>query len=212
MLADFLAATATSPPTPAVVHDAYDWWSDIWLPAIVGAGSIAAAAAAVFIARRSNKFAAVSTRAAERATEAAERANQLAAQALEHEQEQANRTAEIVEAERRSRFADRVTARFDLFLTEREHETDDYSRHVPEIGTLALESIASGWRLDLNAWVQEALRHDHSDPEEREFYHSDLRQAIHTTMASWVRDSAGFDSDSEYFKKQLHEEYPDPVS
>lgn len=208
MLADLAAASPL--PVPADTHSAYEWWSDIWLPAIVGLGSVAAAAAAVFVARRSNKFAAVSTRAAERATAAAERANELAAQALDHEREQASRNAEVTERQRRSDFADRVTARFDLFLEARERRVvDGPARHIPEIGTLALESIANGWDLNLNKWVTETIRLDPSELDQRRVYHSDISQAIHTTMAAWARDPDSYDWNRRFFKKKLNQAYPD---
>lgn len=202
MLADLIAASATPTPMPASAHDPYDWWSDIWLPGLVGFGSVAAAAAAVLVAWRSN-------RVAQRATAAAERSNELAHQALAHERAQAKLTAERVEAEARTRFAERVNARFESFYLLQESEADA-DREVAEISTLTFEAIANGWSdLKLTEWVQFSMRAVPTHIEERRDYFDDHRTALRTIMAAWVRNPADLNSDRDYFMEALRADFPE---
>lgn len=93
-------ATPTPSPSPSSTHDAYDWWSDIWLPLLVGAGSVFIAAVAVRLASRSNRLAAA-------ATQAAERSNAIAKRAIELEDKRAQRAQEREDRLERQAFADR---------------------------------------------------------------------------------------------------------
>lgn len=214
MLDDFIAsATATPTPMPFSPHDAYDWWSDIWLPALVGFGSVGAAAAAVIVAWRSARVAETSAEAAQRATAAAERSNELTHQALTHEREQAKLAAERVEAEARARFADRVNARFDEFFEAKVTRSTQVNQQISEIGTLSLESVANGWNpLGLNDWVQFALRVDLDDPVRRRQYFDRHRQAVHTTMVAWAKDPRKLALNRRYFERKLREKYPDEAA
>lgn len=98
MLADLIAAS-TAPTAPGP-HDAYDWWSDIWLPALVGVGSIAVAAVAIVIAHRSNRL-------AHAATKAAERSNAIARRASDDERKRRIREEKNEARAERQAFADR---------------------------------------------------------------------------------------------------------
>jgi hypothetical protein len=202
VLADFLAAAATPAPTLGTTHDSYSWWSDIWLPGLVGLGSVAAAAAAVLVAWRSN-------RVAQRATAAAERSNELAHQALAHERAQAKLTAERVEAEARAQFAERVNTRFEAFYLLQESESDS-EREVVEISTLTFEAIANGWSdLDLSDWLEFSLRAVPTRSDKRREYFDDHRTALRTIMAVWVRNPEELRSDRDYFMESLRSNYPE---
>ncbi len=209
MLDDFIAsATATPTPIPLSAHDAYDWWSDIWLPGVIGVGSVGAAAVAVFISWRSNRLTLASTQAAERASAAAEASNELARASLEHERSQAKASAEQAEEERRQRFADRVLPHVDALCEAYEHGADAIP-HIRAVGTSALEGVANRWlELDLNKWTSWASGVRLADPEDHARYHSDVRQAIHTMMAAWVRDPDLLAGNVAFFKKRFKEEWP----
>lgn len=148
MLADFLAATATPTPMPAAVHDAYDWWSDIWLPAVVGFGSVFIAFVAVRVARRSNRLASA-------ATKAAERSNAIAKRSLAHEEQQAKRARDESKIEERRDYAKRFLGAIDLLADELAADPSSWdtpvgsskgiSNSLKLFGPLIMEAVALGY-------------------------------------------------------------------
>lgn len=195
MLADLIAATATPAPLPANAHDAYDWWSDIWLPALVGVGSIAAAGVAIMVAARSNRL-------ARAATKAAERSNAIARRALEHEQRQAKEAEARLERDRRAAFSDRVLARFDTFVDQLERRDPEARRSLADIGALNMEVVENGWpELQLNDWAGWVLDIEPTEGRDRGIKIRRLRHALHAVMSAWVREPAAVGTAAEHFEK-----------
>ncbi|WP_413600832.1 hypothetical protein [Curtobacterium sp. Curtsp57] len=134
MFADLIAATAAPTPNVQIARDAYDWWSDIWLPALTAVASLAVSAVAVGIARRSNKF-------AQAATKAAERSNAIARAAARQEDLRVEREAARVLREERSAFAKRFLRAIDRLSGELHAEPMLWSMPMDEIGDNALYDI-----------------------------------------------------------------------
>lgn len=96
LLQSLAMATSTDGSAPTV----FEWWSELILPTVVGAGSLAIALVATFVAARSNRLARAATAAAARSNAIAKRANEL-------EQQRDQRALEAEARADRQAFCDR---------------------------------------------------------------------------------------------------------
>lgn len=132
MLADLAAATTLT--APATGHDAYQWFSDIWLPAGVGVGSLLIAGIAVAVAARSNRLARAATRAAERS-------NAIAKRTLVHEERQAARAGEIEALNGRREYAARWLLVIDALIEDARRDPSYWTRPIEEADLTSMARV-----------------------------------------------------------------------
>lgn len=187
MLADFIAATpvATAPPNNG--HSLYDWFSDIVLPAVFGAGSFAVALVAVLVATRSNKLSAASTKAAERS-------NALARRALAHDEARAKEEDRNQGRGARETFAGRAVDALD-HLSEllEQNDLNASLRAHDQVSLLQMEAVSRGytaapiaagvaWLTTVNTFHGEVGRPD---------AFLQAKQSYHAALTAWAVDPDG---------------------
>jgi exonuclease VII large subunit len=181
VLADLIAAT--SPPTPSPDHSWYDWLSDIVLPTVVGIGSLAIAAAAVFVARKSNRHAAA-------ATKAADRSNALARRAILHDEQRAEEADRRNERSERDVYVNRVLASLDLLAEHLENgDEDQATRAHSAVAVLQMEAVARGYSsAPTGSAVDWLIEANGEHPLSREDAFLVARQAFRALLTEWARD------------------------
>lgn len=203
MLADLIAAT--TPPTAPGPHDAYDWWSDIWLPAVVGLGSLAIAGVAVRVATRSNRLAAA-------ATEAATKSNAIAERAVQADQARADEARAESQRQERRRLGDRYLVHLDELSAEMHSDPTLWERPLEEIDDNALfrmspvifEATARGWS-DFPSSVAVELVRSAAKAGGGTRRTQLARNAAHTIVNFWIEDPATSDGMIEFVRKDTAE-------
>jgi hypothetical protein len=184
VLAELIAATPSPAPPPSGGHSLYDWFSDIWLPAVVGASSVAVAVFAVLVARRSNRLSAASTKAAERS-------NALARRALAHDEARAREEDRQLGQAAREIFAGRAMDALDELA--RQIEQGDHAAAIrghDQVTLLQMEAMSRGFKAAPIAtavrWITD-VQQDHGKISRPDAFLK-AKQSYHAGLSAWVTD------------------------